>query len=168
MTVPATFSDLETEAYIAARDAFRRSQQELAQITTSAARTLSTLDTELASRAEKDARVERVTCYLQAFIAWAKQNDWLGFYTSQVVVGTRLEPIWRGLLGHRNVPDIQSRSIYTRMTIGFTNRGELVYDGRVRGLTPRIIDTDHHLFSVIRYEATLLALLEHYNIPIPS
>ncbi|MGB4762759.1 MAG: hypothetical protein WBP12_05395 [Candidatus Saccharimonas sp.] len=170
MTIPATFNDLEVETYIAARDARQRSDQELAQIAIATAKSLSTLDIELAQQAERTARVERVTCYLQAFIAWAKQNDWPGFYTSQVVVGTRLEtkPTWRGLLGHSSVPDTQRRSIYTLATLGVTNRGEFIYNGVARGLTPRIIDTSHPQFHAVRFEEMLLELLEYYKIPIPS
>lgn len=165
MTVPATFSDLETEAYIAARDAFRRSQQELAQITTSAARTLSTLDTELASRAEKDARVERVTCYLRAFMAWAKQNDLPGFITKWVTTGTKREPRWKGLLGYRTVPNVEQRAVLTQGQRGITSRGEFIYRTLSR---PYIISIDDSSFDVVGFEHTLLKLLEYYAIPIPS
>ncbi len=165
MTVPATFGDFETEAYIAARDALRRSDQELAKITTATAAALSTLDTELAMQAEKDARIERVTNYLQAFLAWVSHNDWPGFTTMEVTVGTKREPRWKGIFGYRTVPSYEQRSVFRQARRGITNRGEFVYRTFNH---PYIIDINDPSFDAVGFEYTLKELLEHYNIAIPS
>lgn len=165
MTVPATFGDFETEAYIAARDALRRSDQELAEIATATAVTLSTLDTELAMRAEKDARIERVTDYLQTFLAWVSHNDWPRFTTIEVTVGTKRELRWKGLLGYRTVPSYEQRSVFRQARRGITNRGEFVY--RIFN-HPYIIGINDPSFDAVGFEHMLMKLLEYYNITIPS
>ncbi|MGB4767781.1 MAG: hypothetical protein WBP22_00830 [Candidatus Saccharimonas sp.] len=165
MTVPATFSDLEIEAYIAARDTVRHNEQEFAQIAATTANALSTLDVELAARAEKDARIERIASYIQTFLTWAKQNDWPQFSTEQIRVSTERKFRWKGLLGSRTVPSIEQRSVLRNGRIAVTSRGELVYRTFNH---PYIIAIDDPSLDAVAFERMLLKLIEYYNIPIPS
>lgn len=158
------FAHLEVEALIAARDADTQSTSERTAIEQATDTALGTLDRAVAQADTQRDTQERIKRNLSIWLAWAAANDWPGFHSKQVVVGTKLEPVWKGFFGYREVPKFEQRSVRSQMSLGITIRGEFVSCGRALRRPCRILDVESPDFPANRFDVFLTELLRYYGL----
>lgn len=158
------FAHLEVEALIAARDADAESASERAAIERVTDTALDALERAVARADIQRGMRERIQHNMCIWLVWAADNNWPGFRSKQVIVGTRRESVCKGLLGHREVPRFERRSVISQMSLGITTRGEFVYCGEAIRQPCQFLDIESADFPADRFDEFLTELLRYYGL----